>query len=342
VAARSTRAHRVNSVHHPYIVAHRGASGYRPEHTLDAYRVAIALGADFIEPDLVVTSDRVLVARHENELSTSTDVAARPEFAGRRTTKDVNGRAVTGWFVEDFTAAEVATLRATERFPDLRQRNVLYEGRSPVPTFAEVVDLARGEADRLGRPVGVYPETKLATYFADLGLAHDEPLLADLARAGPGVPVFIQSFEPSSLRRLAGRVEVPLVQLLDATGRLYDVEPAADGRAHADPTTQSGLSEVAGYADVIGVHKSLLIPRDRDGRLGEPSGLIERAHAAGLAVHAWTFRNENAFLPTECRRGQDDSAFGDAFAEYDAFLRLGVDGLFTDFPDTALAACTSA
>jgi glycerophosphoryl diester phosphodiesterase len=342
VAARSTRAHRVNSVHHPYIVAHRGASGYRPEHTLDAYRVAIALGADFIEPDLVVTSDGVLVARHENELSTSTDVAARPEFAGRRTTKDVNGRAVTGWFVEDFTAAEVATLRATERFPDLRQRNVLYEGRSPVPTFAEVVDLARGEADRLGRPVGVYPETKLATYFADLGLAHDEPLLADLARAGPGVPVFIQSFEPSSLRRLAGRVEVPLVQLLDATGRLYDVEPAADGRAHADPTTQSGLSEVAGYADVIGVHKSLLIPRDRDGRLGEPSGLIERAHAAGLAVHAWTFRNENAFLPTECRRGQDDSAFGDAFAEYDAFLRLGVDGLFTDFPDTALAACTSA
>ncbi|HEU0214285.1 MAG TPA: glycerophosphodiester phosphodiesterase [Jiangellaceae bacterium] len=326
-------------MHRPYIVAHRGASGYRPEHTLDAYRLAIALGADFIEPDLVVTADGVLVARHENELSTSTDVAARPEFTGRRTTKDVTGRAVTGWFVEDFTAAELATLRATERFPDLRQRNVLYEGRSPVPTFAEVIDLARGEADRLGRPVGVYPETKLAGYFADLGLAHDEPLLADLARAGPGVPVFIQSFESSSLRRLAGRVKVPLVQLLDATGPL-DAERADDGRAHADPTTQSGLSEVAGYADVIGVHKSLLIPRDQAGRLGRPSGLMDRARAAGLAVHAWTFRNENAFLPAECRRGTDDSAFGDAFAEYEAFIRLGVDGLFTDFPDTALAACT--
>jgi glycerophosphoryl diester phosphodiesterase len=339
VAARSTRAHGVTSVHRPYIVAHRGASGYRPEHTLDAYRLAIALGADFIEPDLVVTADGVLVARHENELSTSTDVAARPEFAGRRTTKDVTGRAVTGWFVEDFTAAELATLRATERFPDLRQRNVLYDGRSPVPTFAEVVDLARGEADRLGRPIGVYPETKLAGYFADLGLAHDEPLLADLARAGPGVPVFIQSFESSSLRRLAGRVEVPLVQLLDVTGP-FDAERADDGRALADPTTQSGLSEVVGYADVIGVHKSLLIPRDQAGRLGQPSGLMDRARAAGLAVHAWTFRNENAFLPAECRRGTDDSAFGDAFAEYEAFIRLGVDGLFTDFPDTALAACT--
>ena len=339
MATWSTRAHWVTGVHRPYIVAHRGASGYRPEHTLDAYRLAIALGADFIEPDLVVTADGVLVARHENELSASTDVAARPEFAGRRTTKDVTGNVVTGWFVEDFTAAELATLRATERFPELRQRNMLYEGRSPVPTFAEVVALARGEADRLGRFVGVYPETKLAGYFADLGLAHDEPLLADLAGAGPGVPVFIQSFEPSSLRRLAGRVEAPLVQLLDATGRLYDVEPVADGRA--DPTSQRGLADVAGYADVIGVHKSLLIPRDRHGRLGEPSGLMNRARAAGLAVHAWTFRNENVFLPAECRRGTDDSAFGDAFAEYDAFLRLGVDGLFTDFPDTALAACTS-
>jgi glycerophosphoryl diester phosphodiesterase len=179
----------------------------------------------------------------------------------------------------------------------------------------------------------------LVGYFADLGLAHDEPLLADLARAGPGVPVFIQSFESSSLRRLAGQVEVPLVQLLDATGPL-DADRAADGRAHGDPTTPSRLTEVAGYADVIGVHKSLLIPRDQDGRLGEPSGLMDRARAAGLAVHAWTFRNENAFLPAECRRGTDDSAFGDAFAEYEAFLRLGVDGLFTDFPDTALAACT--
>ena len=169
----------------------------------------------------------------------------------------------------------------------------------------------------------------------------DEPLLSDLAGAGPGVPVFIQSFEPASLRRLAGRVDVPLVQLLDAAGCMYDTGPAAERRVHADATTPSGLAEVAGYADVIGVHKSLLIPRDQDGRLGEPSGLMDRARAAGLAVHAWTFRNENAFLPAECRRGTGDSAFGDAFAEYDAFLRLGVAGLFTDFPDTALAACAA-
>jgi glycerophosphoryl diester phosphodiesterase len=330
----------VNDVHRPYIVAHRGASGYRPEHTLEAYRLAIALGADFIEPDLVVTADGVLVARHENELSTSTDVASHPEFAGRRTTKNVAGNLVTGWFVEDFTAAELATLRARERLPDLRQRNLLYDRRSPVPTFAEVVDLARAESDRLGRPVGVYPETKLATYFAGLGLAHDEPLLSDLAAAGPDVPVLIQSFEPSSLQRLADRVDVPLVQLIDATGQPHDF--AGDGRTYADLVTPSGLAEVAGYADVIGVHKSLLIPRRPDGRLGEPSGLADRARAAGLAVHAWTFRNENAFLPAEHRRGTDNREFGDAFAEYDAFLGLGVQGLFTDFPDTALAACVAA
>ena len=327
----------MNHVQRPYIVAHRGASGYRPEHTLEAYRLAIAMGADFIEPDLVVTADGVLVARHENELSTSTDVASRPEFAGRRTTKDVAGHIVTGWFVEDFTAAELATLRARERLPELRQRNVLYDCRSPIPTFAEVVELARAESQRLCRPVGVYPETKLAGYFANLGLAHDDPLLADLAAAGPDVPVFIQSFEPSSLRRLAERVDVPLVQLVDVAGGPHDVEAA--GRTYADLVTPSGLAGVAGYADVIGAHKSLLIPRGPDGRLGEPSALADRARAAGLAVHAWTFRNENAFLPAEHRRGTDNGEFGDAFAEYEAFLRLGVDGLFTDFPDTALAAC---
>ena len=330
----------MSSVHRPYIVAHRGASGYRPEHTLEAYRLAIALGADFIEPDLVVTADGVLVARHENELSTSTDVASHPEFAGRCTTKDVAGHMVTGWFVEDFTAAELATLRARERLPDLRQRNLLYDCRSPIPTFAEVIDLARAETGRLGRPVGVYPETKLPSYFARLGLPHDEPLLADLATAGPDVPVLVQSFEPSSLQRLAGRVDVPLVQLIDATGRPHDFELSADGRTYADLVTPRGLAEVAGYADVLGVHKSLLIPRGPDGRLGNPSGLVDQARAAGLAVHAWTFRNENAFLPADCRRGTDNREFGDAFAEYEAFLRIGVDGLFTDFPDTALAACT--
>ena len=325
----------------PYIVAHRGASGYRPEHTLDAYRLAIALGADFIEPDLVVTADGVLVARHENELSATTDVAERPEFARRRTTKDVAGQAVTGWFVEDFTVAEVRMLRTRERLPDMRQRNRLYDGRSTVPTFAEIVALARAETARLGRPVGVYLETKQASHFSGLGLANEEPLLADLAGAGPDVPIFIQSFEPSSLRRLARRTEFPLVQLVDVSGHPYDFELSGDGRTYADLVSPGGLREVSSYAHAIGVHKSLLIPRTPDGRLGAPNGLADRAHEAGLAIHAWTFRNENAFLPAECRLGADNREFGDAFGEYVAFLRLGVDGLFTDFPDTALAACNS-
>jgi glycerophosphoryl diester phosphodiesterase len=311
----------------PLVVAHRGASGYRPEHTLEAYRLAIALGADFIEPDLVVTADGVLVARHENELSATTDVADRPEFAARRSTKEVAGRVVTGWFVEDFTAAELRRLRARERDPALRQRNRLYDGRAPVPTLTEIVDLARSAAARLGRPVGVYPETKLAGYFARLGLPHEDALLAELERAGPDVPVFIQSFEPWILHRLARRTSYPLVQLVDVTGS-----------DHAGLITPNGLREVATYAQVLGAHKSLLIPRQADDRLAGPSGLDRRAREAGLAVHAWTFRNENAFLPTEYRRGRHRHEFGDAFGEYAAFLRLDLAAVFTDHPDTAVAA----
>lgn len=322
----------------PLVIAHRGASGYRPEHTLEAYRLAIALGADFIEPDLVVTADGVLVARHENELSSTTDVADRAEFVARRTTKEVAGHVVTGWFVEDFTAAELRRVRARERLPRLRQRNQLYDGRSTVPTLAEIVALARRESARLGRPIGVYPETKLATYFAGLGLPHEDTLLADLELGGPEVPVFIQSFEPWSLRRLTGRTSAPLVQLVDVVGRPPDFELAGDHRTYADLVTPDGLREVSAYAQVLGAHKSLLIPRRADGSLGEPSGLDVRAREAGLAVHAWTFRNENAFLPAEHRRGAQNQDFGDAFGEYAAFLRLGVDGLFTDHPDTAVAA----
>ena len=326
----------------PLVIAHRGASGYRPEHTLEAYRLAIALGADFIEPDLVLTADGVLVARHENELSGTTDVADRSEFAGRRTTKEVAGRTVTGWFVEDFTAAELRRLRARERLSELRRRNRRYDGRSTVPTFAEIVELARRESARHCRPIGVYPETKLASYFAGLGLPHEETLLAELSLAGPEMPVYIQSFEPWSLRRLTGRTSAPLVQLVDTGGRPPDFELSGDRRTYADLITPSGLGEVAGYAQVLGAHKSLLIPRRTDGRLGEPSGLVERARAAGLAVHAWTFRNENAFLPTEHRRGAVQHEFGDAVGEYAAFLRLGVDGLITDHPDAAVAARSGA
>lgn len=322
----------------PLVIAHRGASGYRPEHTLEAYRLAIALGADFIEPDLVLTRDGVLVARHENEIGVTTNVADHPEFASRHATKDVDGRTVTGWFVEDFTLAELKALRCRERLSGLRQHNQLYDDRFAVPTLEEILDLVREEAVRRGRPVGVCPETKHPTHFAGLGLLHEDALLDALARSGWELPVYIQSFEPWVLRRLARRTSLPLVQLVDVSGRPPDFERAADPRTYADLLTPSGLREVSTYAQVLGTHKSLLVPRDADGRLGSPSGLVQRAHAAGLTVHAWTFRNENAFLPAERRRGVEKAAYGDAFGEYATFLALGVDAVFTDHPDTAVAA----
>jgi glycerophosphoryl diester phosphodiesterase len=319
------------------VIAHRGASGYRPEHTLEAYRLAIALGADFVEPDLVVTGDGVLVARHDNEIAATTDVGYRPEFADRRTTKNVGSRTVTGWFIEDFTLAELRTLRAREPLPELRQHNQLYDGRFAVPTFDEILDLVTDESRRHGRPIGVCLETKQPTYFASLGLPHEDAMLDALRRRRPELPVLIQSFEPWVLRRLARRTTLPLVQLVDVTGRKH-IERAGDTRTHADFLTPNGLREVSTYAQVLGTHKSLLVPRDRNGRLGRPSGLAERARGAGLAVHAWTFRNENAFLPAERRNGDETAAYGDAFGEYAVFSDLGVDAVFTDHPDTAVAA----
>lgn len=306
------------------VIAHRGASGYRPEHTIEAYHVAIALGADYIEPDLVVTADGVLVARHENEISATTDVVDRPEFARRRRTNVVDGRTVIGWFVEDFTLAELKTLRARERLPEVRPHNQIYDGQFAVPTFEEIVDLARAESGRLGRPIGVYPEIKQPAHFARLGLPHDNALLSILRRDGAGLPVYIQSFDPACLRALATRTTIPLVQLVhrDDIGML----------------SPYGLREISTYAHVLGAHKSLLVTPDPDDRQTRPSGLVERAHDAGLAVHAWTFRGENAFLPLEFRRSAAGAEYGDAAAEYATFRALGVDGVFTDHPDTAVTA----
>ena len=305
------------------VIAHRGASGYRPEHTLEAYRLAIALGTDYIEPDVVVTTDEVPVARHENEISATTDVADHPEFANRLATKDINGRRVTGWFIEDFTLAELRTLRARERMPALRSHNQLYDDQFTIPTLTEILELARTESARLGRPIGVYPEIKLPAYFATLGLRVADATVAQLRRTGSGLPVYLQSFDPKCLRALAEHTTIPLVQLVGQPSVL--LKPW-------------GLREVSTYAQVLGVHKTLLIPRDHDGRLAEPSGLTERAHDAGLAVHAWTFRSENTFLPAGMRVGVADSAHGDAASEYAAFLAVGVDGVFTDHPDMAIAA----
>jgi glycerophosphoryl diester phosphodiesterase len=326
----------------PVVIGHRGASGYRPEHTLASYELAIEMGADFIEPDLVSTRDGVLVARHENEISGTTDVAAHPEFAARRTTKVVDGVSETGWFTEDFTLAELKTLRAVERLPDVRPANAAFDGLYAVPTLQEVIDLAKREG------VGIYPETKHPSYFAGIGLSLEEPLVATLERngyTGPRDPVFIQSFETGNLRNLRRMTRLRLVQLIDSVGRPYDFTVSGDPRTYADLTTPAGLAGIARYADGIGPNKSLIVPQDAEGRLQTPTRLVADAHHAGLVVHPWTFRRENSFLPADFRLGNPASpafprATGDFPAELRLFYGLGIDGLFTDNPDVAVAVAT--
>jgi glycerophosphoryl diester phosphodiesterase len=318
------------------IIAHRGASGYRPEHTLESYRLAIRLGADYIEPDLVSTRDGVLVARHENEISGTTDVAAHPEFAARRTRKVIGGVAVTGWFTDDFTLAELRTLRATERLPGVRPQNTTFDGRFQIPTFEEILDLAWTEGRRLGRPIGVYPETKHPSYHASIGLPLEPALVAQLRAAGldrPDAPVFVQSFEVANLRALAGEIAAPLVQLVDSDEPPADLVAAGDPRDHRALLSPAGLAEIAEYAAVVSPGKDLLISGQ-----GTPSPVLADAHAAGLDVHCYTFRRENQFLPPALRVGTDPAAPGDAVGELARFLALGVDAVFTDFTDTAVFA----
>ncbi|MEH1012047.1 glycerophosphodiester phosphodiesterase [Micromonospora sp. CPCC 206060] len=337
-ADRSDRADR-----RPIVIAHRGASGYRPEHTLEAYRLAIRMGVDYIEPDLVATRDGKLVARHENEISGTTDVAARPEFAARKATKTIDGMTVTGWFTEDFTLAELKTLRAKERLPQVRTANTAFDGQFQVPTLQEVIDLARTEGRARGRTIGIYPETKHPSYFASIGLPLEEPLVAVLKAnklTHRNSPVIIQSFETANLRKLNGMIDVKLAQLLDASGRPYDLTVAGDPRSYADLAKPEGLKWISGYADGVGANKNLIVPRDRTGRLLAPTSLIADAHRTGLVVHAWTFRAENQFLPVDHRIGTDPNARGDIIAEYELFLNLGLDGIFADHPDTAVAART--
>jgi glycerophosphoryl diester phosphodiesterase len=324
----------------PLLIAHRGASGERPEHTLEAYRLAVEQGADFLEPDLVATKDGVLVCRHENEISGTTDVASRPEFAARRATTTIDGTPVTGWFTEDFTLAELRTLRARERLPALRGTS--FDGRFAVPTFEEVLDLVaaeNGRPERRGRPLGVYPETKHPSYFEGLGLPLEGRLLEALRRHGldrADAPVFVQSFEVGNLRSLAGRTRVPLVQLVDAGGRPWDWTAGRFPRTYADMLRPEGLRDVATYARAIGVHKSLVVPRDARGRSLPPTSLVRDAHAAGLLVHVWTLRAENEFLPAELRR--EGTVHGDLAGEVRLFVEAGVDGFFTDHPGIAAAA----
>ena len=324
------------------VIGHRGASGYRPEHTLAAYELAARMGADYIEADLVSTSDGVLVARHENEISGTTDVADRPEFADRQRTKTIDGVELTGWFTEDFTLAELRTLRAVERLPDVREENTLYDGLYQVPTLDEVLEL-RGELSReLRQEVGVYIETKHPTYFDEIDLSLEEPLVEDLDEAGlddEGDPVFLQSFETANLRELDEVVDVPLVQLLSATGAPADLVAAGDPRTYADLSSAEGLAGIAEYADGVGPEKAQVIPREADGTLGEPTSFVDDAHAVDLLVHPYTFRNENEFLPADLRdAGEEPGDYGQAIDEQLAFWETGIDGIFTDNPDTGIVS----
>ena len=323
------------------VIGHRGAAGYRPEHTLASYELSIRLGADVIEPDLVTTGDGVLVARHEPEISGTTDVARHPEFADRRTTRTVDGVERTGWFTDDFTLRELRTLRAVERIPQLRPRNALYDGRDRIPTLQEVIDLARRASQQHGRRIGIAPETKHPTYFRERGKPLEPALVRVLTRNGlnrADAGVYVQSFEVANLVTLRSRLRVDLVQLTAAAGAPWDFVAAGDPRTYADLVTPAGLRRIARYADALGPDKTQIVPRDGAGTSFPATTLVRDAHRAGLAVLPYTFRNENAFLPAELRCGADPAAYGGAFAEYDRFLRLGVDGLFTDNADTAREA----
>jgi len=300
----------------PLIIGHRGASGHRPEHTLESYTLAIEMGADVIEPDLVSTKDGVLVARHENEIGGTTDVADK--YPSRKATRQIDGHAVTGWFTEDFTLAEIKSLRARERLPF---RSHQFDGQFLVPTFEEVVELAARKGREVGRDIAVYPETKHPSYFRGIGLALEEPLIALLGKHGlteKTSPVFIQSFEASSLQRMRPMTRARLVQLVDED----------------ETWSAKRFAEIAQYADGVGPNKRLVVPAARDGRLLPATSLVREAHQAGLFVHVWTMRSDSMFL--------SPSYEGDPGREIRQFADLGVDGIFTDYPDVAAQVLRTA
>jgi glycerophosphoryl diester phosphodiesterase len=325
----------------PTVIAHRGVPGLRLEHTRPSYLLGIEQGANYIEPDVVSTKDGVLVVRHENEIGGTTDVAERPEFADRKISKLVDGVAHTGWFTEDFTLEEIKTLRVRERLPALRPQNAPLAHTEQVVTFGEVLEIAEQATKHRQEPVGVYVETKHPTYFSGIGFDLNDLLIADLERRGlnhEAAPVIIQSMETGNLAALRERTPLPLIQLMDRVGAPYDLVAAGDTRTYADMTTAEQLARIAAYADGIGPNKSQVIARDAKAALVGETGLVARAHDAGLLVHIWTMRNENNFLPKNFRIGKDKSAQGDAVAEYLAFFDAGVDGVFSDYTETAVLA----
>lgn len=323
------------------VIGHRGAAGLRPEHTLASYARAIADGADFIEPDLVMTRDGVMVARHENEIGSTTDVAEHPEFAARKTTKIVDGESVEGWFSEDFTLAELKTLRARERLPQLRSTQ--FDGEFQIATLDEMIDFVAAESATRGRVIGIIPEIKHGTYFQQLGLPMEDKLLATLAAHSytRSAPVEIQSFETANLEYLHRRIadgahaNIRLLQLLeDGDKQPYDVVAAGGRLTYAQMMTPAGLKQIAGYADAIGPNARAIIPLKFDRVLGAPTSLVHDAHAVGLEVHPYTFRPENHFLPINLWHGIDPRHRSEdgSVTEIRAYLDAGIDAFFTDDP----------
>lgn len=298
----------------PIVIAHRGASGERPEHTLMAYTLAIAEGADVIEPDLVVTKDGVLVSRHEPDVAGTTNIATRADLAALKSIRTVEGRQIDQWLTDDLTLAQFQSLRARERMADVRPKSAAFDGQEAPPTFQQVIDLAKSEARRLKRPIGLYPELKDAAALRAKGFDTGALLLDALAKNGlPSAenPVFIQSFEPEALRRVRGKTRARIVQTT----------------ATADMLTPEGLAKIATYADGVGPEKSMVTP-----------AMVAEAHRLGLVVHPWTFRAENRYLPADLRKGDVPGDHGDVIAEIRRHLAMGVDGVFSDFPGLAVAA----
>ncbi|WP_426210196.1 glycerophosphodiester phosphodiesterase [Massilia sp. TWP1-3-3] len=341
----------------PAVTGHRGASALRPEHTLASYLQAIDDGADIIEPDLVATKDGVLVARHENDISGTTNVAAASAFAARKTTKTIDGVPVNGWFTEDFTLAELKTLRAKERIPANRPANAAFDGQFEIPTLQEVIDLVKKESAARHKVIGIYPETKHPSYFKSIGLPLEKRLVDQLVASGyrgKAAAVFIQSFEVANLKELRGMTDMRIVQLIDnpknppapngaPRNAPYDFVAAGSARTYADMVTPAGLKDIAAYADVVSPYKEVIIARTAANELGTPTSFVADAKAAGLKVHTWTLRPENPFLPVSLRKPDVASLTqrGDSVAEINAYLKAGIDGFFTDDPAVGRAAVTA-